>query len=207
MCGTLQSSAKSAAPSHCLIFLPFLLFRWTGRCLGKPSLFVSTVRAGKISQTQKLLQKCWTSPAALLLIQQWTGLSIAFKILRNANVLTLNKQGDWENRLFPLKSSFLYVPRWTNAVMFRWKIGKFSTFLSEATLSSFRVEFATVLSGKDQVVLHWSVCYTQQTAQTRGKRRQRKEEEEKTKWGYTFGKAVKWGNFTLVFSLPPKRAC
>lgn len=100
--------------------------------------------------------------------------------LRKANALTLNKPGVWENKLFPLKSLFLYIPRWKNVVGCSWKSGKKveSSLLSEATLHLFWVEFETMLSGKDQIVLHWSgsadCTDKEQEKAERGGRREKK---------------------------------
>lgn len=81
-------SGKSGAPFHWLTFLWFLLLRWTGCCLKtQPLVLVSTLKAVKIcglSQPQKLLQKVWTSSAALLLSHQWTGWSIALNIFEES---------------------------------------------------------------------------------------------------------------------------
>lgn len=104
-------------------------------------------------------RSCYKNAALHLLLFYLVTTELACPLLSRslmkANVLTL-KKSEKTAKPFPLTSLFFCVPRWTNAVRCSWKSVLFSTFLSEATLSLFWVEFATMLSGKDQVVLHWS---------------------------------------------------
>lgn len=126
----------------------------------------------------------------------WPGLTVAFRSLMKANVLTLYKLKVWEK-----SQTFPYVSDWTNAVRCSWKSNLLSTFLSEATLSLFWVKFATVLLGKNQfaIPLPGSADFTDkvreaalQTTERRERRKWRRENE-----GPFFAKL--WNKAVLLF--------